>query len=36
MLTPHEDKDDVITHINILFKGSGEFLCYDDRHHVMM
>ena len=31
----YEDKVDVITPINILFRGGGKFLCGDD-HDVMM
>ena len=29
-MTPHEDKDDVITPVNILFREGGIFLCDDD------
>ena len=34
-MTPHEDKVDVITPVNILFRAGGEFSC-DDDHDVMM
>ena len=30
MLTPHEDKVDVISPVNILFRWGGDFLCDDD------
>jgi len=35
ILTPHEDKVDVITPVNLLFGGRDEFQC-DDDHDVMM
>ena len=34
-LTPHEDKVDVLTPVNILFRAGGDFSC-DDDHEVMM
>ena len=36
MLIPCEDKVVVVTPFNKLFRGSGEFLCDDDRHNMMM
>ena len=35
ILSPSEDKVDVFTPVNILFRGSGKFQC-DDDHDVMM